>query len=409
MNLVAKKEITVLNTDSHKVFFPNLDGLRFFAFFLVYLQHGFGGAVALNENHNFFLVAVKNAVFASGWAGVSFFFVLSGFLITYLILTEISLTGKIDVGAFYVRRVLRIWPLYYLVLLFAFVMYPVGKSLISLSTYIEAGNPLYYIFFLSNFDVINLGQGHGAMSTNITWSVAIEEQFYLCWPLLFFILPRRSYKYTFILIILGSAFFRFRHIDDGMILYFHSLSVISDMAVGGLCAYCAKSSQNFRQFWFNLPRWAISILYCLGFGLMIFRQQIFVTSLLVVIERLACSLFFAFIVLEQNYCDYSFIKMKNFRHISALGIYTYGLYLLHPIAILLLQIPIKMTVAGEPSLMIKLSIGGVGLLLSIAMSYLSYEYFEKKFLSLKKKFTHVLSEQSPIEQLQKAPQEIAVR
>src|SRR5262249_15856566 len=128
---------------------------------------------------------IKRLLFASGWMGVSFFFVLSGFLITYLILREIEVNGKLDILAFYVRRVLRIWPLYYLVIAFGFLCYPLLKSVFGFSSYIETGNSLYYMFFLSNFDVINLGHwlgnGRGAMSTNITWSVAIEEQFYLLW------------------------------------------------------------------------------------------------------------------------------------------------------------------------------------------------------------------------------------
>jgi len=158
---------------------PNLDDLRFFAFFLVYLQHGFGAALRIDENQKGALRLVRNAVFVSGWVGVSFFFVLSGFLITYLILYEIKLKGNLNVLAFYTRRVLRIWPLYYLVILFDFVGYPLLKSLFGFSSHIEAGNLLYYLSFLGNFDVIRLVHGdvHGPMSSNITWSVAIEEQF----------------------------------------------------------------------------------------------------------------------------------------------------------------------------------------------------------------------------------------
>ena len=149
-------------------------------------------------------------IFASGWAGVSFFFVLSGFLITYLILAEVEWSEKLNVPAFYMRRILRIWPLYYAVLLFGFWLYPAVKSALGISSYIETGNPLSYLLFLSNFDVLSLGEGRGAMSINITWSVAIEEQFYIVWPLLFFFLPTRFYKFIFPTIILVSLWFRWQ-------------------------------------------------------------------------------------------------------------------------------------------------------------------------------------------------------
>lgn len=77
-----------------KIFFPNLDGLRFFAFFLVFLQHGFVTAVGSPDSGGFILSTLKKGVFYSGSIGVSFFFVLSGFLITYLILSEIKLNGR---------------------------------------------------------------------------------------------------------------------------------------------------------------------------------------------------------------------------------------------------------------------------------------------------------------------------
>jgi hypothetical protein len=86
--------------------FPDLDGWRTVAFLAVYASHGFGYYPIFGYR------ALNDLVFKSGGSGVSFFFVLSGFLITHLILSEIDCTGRLDVFAFYVRRCLRIWPLY---------------------------------------------------------------------------------------------------------------------------------------------------------------------------------------------------------------------------------------------------------------------------------------------------------
>ncbi len=245
-----------------KVFFPNLDGLRFFAFLLVFLQHGFGNARNLSGIDPSSLILRP---FIAGEAGVSFFFVLSGFLITYLILREISINGRVDIYAFYIRRALRIFPLYFLIVIWGTIVYSQLKTLFGFPGYVEFGNPLLYFLFLGNFDVININHNGipGAMSTNITWSVAIEEQFYLVWVTLFYGLKYRFYKYLFPSIVLGSLFFRFWFREDGAITYFHTFSVISDMAIGGGCAYLAINRQGFTDFFRNLNRNWIFVFYSL--------------------------------------------------------------------------------------------------------------------------------------------------
>ena len=105
-----------------KIYFPNLDGLRFFAFLAVFLAHSF-----YSESEEITELAVYK-VFRSvghlGMFGVNFFFVLSGFLITYLLIIEKKEYKNVNIPAFYVRRVLRIWPLYYLVILIGFMAVP---------------------------------------------------------------------------------------------------------------------------------------------------------------------------------------------------------------------------------------------------------------------------------------------
>jgi len=384
---IENPELVATSKPQAKVFFPNLDGLRFFAFFVVFLSHGFGSLPKLFD----FAPRLRDALFESGGLGVAFFFTLSGFLITYLILHEIAVTGTIDVRAFYIRRTLRIWPLYYLVIIFAFVVYPLIKSFLGFGSYIEAGSPLYYIFFLGNFDVIRMGQNHGAQITNITWSVAIEEQFYLCWPLLFLFIKPRFYKFIFPIIILGSLAFRFANLDRGMVLYFHTLSVISDMAVGGLGAFLAATSIRFKEFFREIPRSYILLAYGAGFLLVVLHGRLFASSVLPAFERLALSFFFVFILLEQNYCRRSPLKISQLRRISKLGSYTYGLYLLHPVALLVVNNTLRILKLDSAGIANGLFIGTVGLFVSIALSAASYHCYERKFLTLKERFAHVKS------------------
>jgi peptidoglycan/LPS O-acetylase OafA/YrhL len=374
------------------VFFPNLDALRFLAFFAVYINHGFGYFSALLRE----VPVARDTISDAAGLGVRFFFTLSGFLITYLILAEIDRTGHLDIEAFYVRRALRIWPLYYLVILFCLAIYPALKSLLGLGAYLEMGNAFYYVFFLSNFDVINLGPGRGAGMTGVTWSVAVEEQFYLAWPLLFALLKPRKHWLIFPTVIVISLLFRGWHSGNEQVLYFHSVSVISDMAVGGLLAYLSLRSQRFVSMIKDLPRGAIIAIYGTGAFLIVARKVIFAASLLPAVERLAVSCFFAFVILEQNCAARSPLKLGHFRILSQLGKYTYGLYLLHEIVLTMMDgVSRFFGIKGSGAVFGGVR-GCVGLALSITVSYISYRWYEKPFLLLKERFARVRSGSGPL-------------
>ena len=226
--------------DSNKVFFPNLDGLRFFAFFLVFVNHA-TGSLGYN-NHSETFAYIRSHFFWNGDLGVSFFFVLSGFLITYLLLKEKELSGKINIKNFYLRRVLRIWPLYFLIVAMCLLVFPMLEN--TLSKWFAIGvstdeiNKWFCLTFTGNFDYIYNGINN--FMIGILWSVSIEEQFYLFWPLIVAFVPTKYLLKIFLLIILGSIAFRFFYAQGNpMIIKYHSLSSISDLASGAVIAYLA--------------------------------------------------------------------------------------------------------------------------------------------------------------------------
>ncbi|MGZ6416804.1 MAG: acyltransferase family protein, partial [Bacteroidia bacterium] len=237
-----------------KIFFPNLDGLRFIAFFFVFSQHVIWGAIKKLSIQSPILDHITYTLFGNGSLGVSVFFVLSGFLITYLILKEIEVNGKLNVKAFYIRRFLRIWPLYFLVLIFAFYLYPFLISFVHTDPDVFGSRKIYYFTFLSNFDVMHNIVQHGAPGTaitGVTWSVSIEEQFYLIWPVLFYLVPRKYFLSIFLSMIVISLGFRCMHLNEPGVLDFHSLSVCCDLAVGGLAAYLSLNSAKFINYFKN--------------------------------------------------------------------------------------------------------------------------------------------------------------
>lgn len=380
------------NNPRPRVFFPNLDGLRFVCFFMVFLFHinkSVTESYAANnlEIPGFF--KVFSLLFQNGNLGVNFFFVLSGFLITFLLIREKEYTGKIHVGNFYVRRILRIWPLFYLCVFIGFVVFPKLAYLLNMSA-TETARPLYYILFINNFDVVENGHPN-SLILGILWSIAIEEQYYLSWPLLLSFLPLRYFKHACILILFGSLIFRFIHHDQPDVLYFNTFAVIGDMALGGLFAYLTSYPNKFLDYVTNMSRWKIIGIYVIAAGLFLTRRKLFYGSFAysAVPERLIIALFFGLIIVEQNFSKNSFFKFSRFKLMTKLGIYTYGLYCLHFIGIYAALAITQQAGLNQFSLPINLLMAVLALLITVGLSLLSYHLFEKRFLKLKDRFAFI--------------------
>lgn len=162
---------------ANRVHFPGLNGLRFFAAMIVAVSH----VELLKQYHGLPNAYDSPAVYELGRLAVTLFFVLSGYLITFLLLKEKELTGTITIGAFYMRRVLRIWPLYFLLVALAFFVFPrIGAMQVPPLTGQLADNlrftlPLFTLFLpqlaLSMFAPVPFAEP--------AWSIGVEEQFYM--------------------------------------------------------------------------------------------------------------------------------------------------------------------------------------------------------------------------------------
>lgn len=377
-----------------KIFFPNLDGLRFISFLVVFLYHGHLSIFSYLKDAQPRVYAVIEFFFQNGNLGVNFFFVLSGFLITYLLIKEKEFTGRIHVPNFYVRRILRIWPLYYLCVFVGFVGFGLLKKM-SGEPIVENADPWYYIFFAANFDIMHTWpEKPDALLLSVLWSVAVEEQFYLTWPLILSLVPLKRFKFIFPIIILFSLVFRSfytgnDHYEFG-VRYFHTFSVIGDMALGGLFAYFVSYENKFKEFITNMPKWMIAAIYLFTFGVTLFKDNIFIAGIPVIFERIVIAFFFGMIILEQNYAKHSLFKMGNFKLISKLGIYTYGLYCLHFMG-LYFAIKFMNLLRLNGSLnWVSFSMISLALFISVIVSLMSYHLYEKWFLRLKDKFAFIV-------------------
>ena len=169
------------------VYLPGLNGIRAIAAFLVLCWHIYQYLELWGIKTN-----LDNSI--SGF-GVTLFFVLSGYLITYLLLIEKERYGTIKIKNFYIRRILRIWPIYYLAILGSFIMVISGLNYFEYKTILP--NYLYYIFMLAN---IPFTFGTSLYCITPLWSIGVEEQFYAFWPMLFKHSKKIIYSVIFVIV-----------------------------------------------------------------------------------------------------------------------------------------------------------------------------------------------------------------
>ncbi|MEQ9063833.1 MAG: acyltransferase [Vicingaceae bacterium] len=357
----------------NRVYFHNLDVLRFIAFFGVFISH-----IPLTAEFGF-LSFLKG----QGRLGVDFFFLISGFLITYLLLKEKNEKGRLDLVKFYLRRLLRIWPLY-----FVFMICIVALTYVFVDDFSLSRNTWLYTIFLGNFDRV----WHGYETVRelpgfgVLWSISVEEQFYLFIPLLIAFIARKKILFLSILIIhIVSILFKVYIIVEYQnqhlayqTLNFHSVSSFDLISFGCLLAYAGIYYPTlFRRLAVGISHVAIplSMLLFLLLQLLIYKSGSAVLEWILGGEMLALifSLPLIYICFGKVNTEK---KDKLMNYLNYLGKISYGLYLFHFPAIVLCQY--YMT---NPML---ISLGA--LFITILSASLSYNYFESYFLMVKKRF-----------------------
>jgi peptidoglycan/LPS O-acetylase OafA/YrhL len=366
---------------SSKIYFPNLNGVRFIAALCVIIHHieqlksFFGYDNLWNEPHIKFI----------GKLGVVLFFVLSGFLITYLLLAEKE-AGGIAVRSFYIRRILRIWPLYYLVVLTGLFLLPY-ISFLAIPGRTEfvfdhfGGKVALYVFFLPNLALAGFSPVPYIAQA---WSVGVEEQFYLIWPwlikktkhILMALLGVIGFYLLITLFLSYGITFRPGKIMGIMNDFWHSFN-IDCMAIGGIAAYLLfyKKGKALQVLYHPVSQAIVYILILCSF---IFRFHI-------PFPFEYFSVLFAIVILNLASNQKTILRLEN-KVFSYLGQISYGLYMYHYVMISLsLKMLAGMGVVNNVLIYI------LSLFLTVLISSISYEFFEKRFLKLKPKFSKILS------------------
>ncbi len=182
--VATRLDVTALKLVSPGFYRPELDGLRFFAFLGVYIAHSLSPDSAYYIAHHVPGASFIASAVSAGKFGVDLFFFLSAYLITELLLREKERFGAINLRSFYLRRILRIWPLYLLGLLIAVLLplvFPAQSFPLRyvLAFLLVSGN---WVLSLRSAGILSIAGPASVMF--ILWSVSFEEQFYLFWPLI---------------------------------------------------------------------------------------------------------------------------------------------------------------------------------------------------------------------------------
>ena len=295
-----------------KVYFPALDALRAIAMLLVFAAHL--GPVAAT-------VGVGNVWTAPaevGTVGLVLFFVLSGFLITYLLLVEQKDHARINIPRFYLRRILRIWPLYFLIVGIGQFLIPCTGFLGLDSIYsVNAPNfrqaSLYYLLFLPNLAFLTVSPVNPLLG--YTWSIGVEEQFYLIWPLVLQF-GRRHLPSIFVLIMVLVLLSTWTNIPKiSAFIYWSNMGFFS---LGGLMAF------------FRAKRPAIAI------ALSTRMTQVVVLFLCIAVIAVgkdlaggwAPAILFALVILHATQPS-TLIGRLQYPWLRYLGRISYGMYIFH--------------------------------------------------------------------------------
>lgn len=351
-------------------YYKQLDGVRAIAALMVMFFHFF-----LSVESSDTVIQLVKRVSVFGQTGVSLFFVLSGFLITRILFVTKHTPNYFY--TFYIRRLLRIFPLYYLFLIIYFFVVPFFSH-----TEIAPWNQQFYYWvylqgFPMSFHWVHTGPDH-------FWSLGVEEHFYLFWPFLIYFFNQKKVLTGIIILIVLALFTRIFFLQSGFEVFYFTLTRMDELAMGALIAILEVNKKltgkNFKKYlvlfvtvliptvvlWVLNSSSGSNLLQVIKFN---FLSLVYFSIICTVISLRKQSL--PNRILKSNWLVY-------------LGKISYGLYVYHPLSFILFKWLFKTE---------NILLGITGCFAStIIFASISYYLFELKFLHLKKYFVYHRSE-----------------
>jgi peptidoglycan/LPS O-acetylase OafA/YrhL len=355
--------------------FGSLDGLRALSIIGVIWFHSWWGTP-------YYSTLEKLPVLRLGEWGVYIFFAISGFLITTLLFREREQVGEISIRDFYIRRSLRIWPLYYATIaIYVVIMLFFDRRPGRAATFFH-----YLPGFLTYTYTWCITPSWPTGPFNLAWTLATEEQFYVFWPLVFRFFRGIWASVIIIAVIalrLAAGYgWTYRLLPPGSLPARIVLSVAVPICLGVLLAYALNSKRGFRFLFPILGRkWsAPAALAWLAICLIPLHPSALIAYVATVTLIGTC------VIREDN----GLAPILKLRPIAFIGVLSYGMYLSNS-----LFVNVALQVLGRIGLNHPLFVFPIGVGLTTAAAYFSYQYFETPFLRLKSRFSHKRTASSP--------------
>lgn len=348
---------------------PELDALRFFSFIAVLLHHGPTGKYL-------------DIVVAVGAFGLSMFFLLSAFLITELLLREREQTATVTWKFFFIRRALRIWPLYFSAVALAIVI-----GLIDPRLRVAPGAIAPMSLFVANwfFGSSQLGGIVGPL-----WSISVEEQFYVVWPPVMKVGGKKLAFWASIIFILSGCVWIWFFSGKGWKLWYDTPVEFLFFAAGALIALACHGRSSL-----SLSRATRSVLLIAGSLVLVIAAHFggIGSDFVLGITRSRLYLGYAGAVVGCGIIFLAILGMSEIpRPLAYLGKISYGLYVFHlPMLLVSEKLIAPLRTVFNTSTIEMFLVDGLALVFSIVAAHFSYQYFERPFMQLKERFAVIES------------------
>ena len=370
-----------------RFYHPELDVLRFCAFFLIFIHHSMPHDPAFYTHMGVasWLASALAALASAGAMGVQLFFLLSSYLVTELLIRERALRGGIDLKAFYIRRALRIWPLY-----LAFLALAWGMQWFVPGQHIGWRALLAFLFLGGNWWIVFVGFPSSVIFP--LWFVSLQEQFYLFWPATMRKLSARGLLTVAAGLLWAATLVRWylasRHTCESKM--WCNTFVHLDAIAFGIMLAVLLGGQAPRLTALHRAALLIGGLTCFVLAGSYFRIKFdpLTTSRVLLGYPVAALGAVALFLGTIHIAGRPTSARSWLSPFIYLGRISYGLYVFHVLGLMISDYSVQQQ---DRSLGRYLFRNAVALAIAVAFAAISYRWLESPFLNLKQRFTHVLS------------------
>lgn len=367
-----------MSKEQSRYYYPQLDSVRGIAFFFVFSYHSWKAEVGNTINGDFAFFLYRAFEFS-----IDVFFVLSAFLLTLLGLYELERNKNFSFKNYFIRRLLRIWPLYYFITIVAFIIVPAISKHYNLTVTLPSAP--YYLFFISNFYLPD-----HVYFLRFLWTISVEEQFYLVLGALLFFWPK---KLPIAIVAMGIASIVFNIYTGARhsFIFFHTMNYVIDFCVGAFAAISIHKNNAIVRYFTSLNRPQSFTFFLFVFVVLFtgyFIQSNFFASnedMAHNIVRILFTFYVGLFLIDQMVNKNKVLKLEKASLFIYTGKISYGLYVYHGIVLTL-------GFLAYSKIGIKINtylLSFIFFVINFLIAHISYQYFEKPFLKMKDRLRRI--------------------